>query len=141
MSVQDDFESRQRSRKERRGLGYPEPPAEDLELAAIGADPAAYMEQRRGAWILEVERAAAQERDPSKRAAIYLHALKMTSLGRVKIDVSATMRRFEALPDLSHASLDDLRAVLRGELAAPPREAIDVTPTVVKPAPDAGESD
>lgn len=116
---------RKRGREERRVLGHLEAreplPLDDGEAFIPRddvADPGAYLEKQRIAYIDRLERIAArvEAADPVLTARICLDLLKLTSTGRARLDV--TVKRHQELPDLSHLSLDDLQ-----QLALPPATA------------------
>lgn len=85
-------------------LSEPPPP--------VPGDAAAYVELQRNAWLAEVEHNARLTL-PKERAELFLKLLKLTSLHRVRVDVSARLDRLQPEPNLTQltdAQLDRLLA-------------------------------
>jgi hypothetical protein len=101
------------------------------QLAAVPGDPLAYLEERRLAYVAEIERCAMRCLIPADRAAIMLKLAKLTSLGKVSVDVHATLERLQPEPDLRQLTRDDLAKLLEDQ-----RDATEAVATS-KPAPDA----
>jgi hypothetical protein len=78
-----------------------------------------------------MERCASYDSDIDERFKKYHALTKLTSLGRIKVDINAMHRTMEALPDLSHLSVTDLASLARGELPLSQSPAIETTATTV----------
>ena len=91
----------------------PEETGDPLDIEALmalnpGDDPPEYLEARRLALIRALIQDASQTCDRQLRAKICINLLRFSSMGRVGVDVSATVRR-DDLPDLSKFfNTDDL---------------------------------
>jgi hypothetical protein len=81
------------------------------------ADPQAYVEQQRAQWLAEVQ-ANARECLPKERAELFLKLLKLTSLHRVRLDITAQLERLQPEPNLRQLSNDQLDRILAGETLA-----------------------
>lgn len=68
------------------------------------------------AYVREIERCAELALLPVDRAAILLKLAKLSSLGKVSVDVHATLDRLAPEPDLRQLSKDELARILDGEV-------------------------
>jgi hypothetical protein len=83
-------------------------------VTPIDGVPEEYLERARALYIAEVETAARQCMS-GERAALFLKLLKLTSLGRVRLDVTAQLSKLQSEPDLRDLTQDQLAAIMRGE--------------------------
>lgn len=114
-------ERRERRRREPGLPGYR--PAEIF--APIAGDPIEHLEQTRLAYIAEIEACAKASPHVADRAAILLKLLKFTSLGRVRVDVTAQLGKLTPEADLRSLTDDQLAAIMRGEAPALPAPTDD----------------
>jgi hypothetical protein len=101
-------QQRERGRRERQRL-WPK----TLHVADLPdvLDPPAYLEEQRGRYIRMLETIAEETDGPVLRARILLDLLKLSSLGRSRVD-DTTQPRLQELPDLSHLGVDVLERLL-----------------------------
>ena len=64
------------------------------------------------AYVREIERCAELSLLPVDRATILLKLAKLTSLGKITVDVNAELSRLMVEPDLRQLTRDDLEAIL-----------------------------
>jgi len=102
-------QQRQRGRLERLRLWAAGPHLADLPDIL---DPPGYLEEQRGKFINMLEAIADEADDPALKARICLELLKLSSLGRSRIDNLAQVQLME-LPDLSHLSVEELERLIR----------------------------
>lgn len=87
---------------------------EALMATNPGDDPPEFLEARRLAFIRALIQDASQTTDRQLRAKILINLLRFSSMGRVGVDLSATLKR-DDLPDLSKFfSTEDLAKLANG---------------------------
>src|SRR5262249_51029319 len=119
---------RERGKMERRTLGYRvDEFSESKDVTARIPDPPAYLEQQRATYIAEIEACARACEIPTERAELFLKLLKFTSLGKVRVDVTAQLGKLAPEVDLRALSDEQVAATMRGE-------TIDVRPAEVREA-------
>ena len=84
-------------------------------LVEIPGDPLEHLERRRLAYVAEIERCAQACLLPADRAAILLKLAKLTSLGKLSVDVHATLDRLQQEPDMRALTRDDLERILNDQ--------------------------
>src|ERR1051325_1680425 len=105
-------EQRARRRQKARSHGYRGAEILPTTLTPIVGDPLEHLETMRLAYVREIERCAELSLPPVDRATILLKLAKLTSLGKITVDVNAELSRLMVEPDLRQLTRDDLEAIL-----------------------------
>lgn len=121
-TAEDRKEARARRRKEPGFAGY----AGREILGPREGDPLAHLEGMRLSYIEAIEDCARRVPIVSERAAILLKLLKFTSLGRIRVDVSAQLGKLTPEADLRSLTDEQLASIMRGEQPTLPAPAEDV---------------
>lgn len=107
---------RERGKRERRALGFRVDRFSQVTNAAFNIpDPPGYLEQQRATYIAEIESCARACEIPTDRAELFLKLLKLTSLGRTRVDVHAELDKLAPEPDLSKLTAGQLDKIRGGE--------------------------